>query len=151
MKKYKIGYTQGVYDLFHIGHLNLLNNAKKYCDFLIVGVNSDDLVMKYKNKKPIINENERAKIVENIKPVDKVFVVSTLHKTEIVKKYKIDVVFIGSDWKGNERWNATESELKSIGCDVVYLEHTDGISSSIIRKNINEQHLQDSRIEPDEK
>lgn len=137
MKKYKIGYTQGVYDLFHVGHLNLLNNAKKFCDFLIVGINSDALVMEYKNKKPIINENQRAAIVKNIKSVDEVFIVSTLNKTEIVKKYKIDAVFIGSDWKGNERWNAAEIELNSIGCDVVYLEHTDGISSSIIREKIN--------------
>lgn len=86
MKKYKIGYTQGVYDMFHIGHLNLLNNAKKYCDYLIVGINSDELVEKYKNKIPVISENERQIIVNNIKSVDQAIVVDTLDKEEILKK-----------------------------------------------------------------
>ena len=86
MKKYKIGYTQGVYDMFHVGHLNLLNNAKKYCDILVVGVNSDELVQNYKNKTPIINQDERKYIVENIKAVDECIVADTLSKTEMLKK-----------------------------------------------------------------
>jgi glycerol-3-phosphate cytidylyltransferase len=133
MKKYKVGYTQGVYDMFHIGHLNLLNHAKEYCDYLVVGVNSDKLVEEYKKKKTVINERERAQIVANIKAVDKVIIVNTLDKEEILKKIKFDAVFIGDDWKGSPRWNATEEAMKKYGVDVVYLKHTENISSTILR------------------
>lgn len=134
MKKYKIGYTQGVYDMFHIGHLNLINNAKKYCDYLIVGVNSDELVQSYKNKIPVISENDRRIIVENIKAVDKAVVVDTLDKVEMLKQLGFDAVFIGDDWKNSERWNNTEAELKNFGVDVVYLSHTPNISSTELRE-----------------
>lgn len=133
MKRYKIGYTQGVYDMFHIGHLNLINSAKQYCDYLIVGVNADELVQSYKNKVPVICQEDRRKIVENIKAVDKAVVVSTLDKVEIFKKLKFDAVFIGDDWKDSERWNKTELELSSYGIDVVYLPHTPDISSTELR------------------
>ena len=136
MKKYKIGYTQGVYDLFHIGHLNLLNNAKKHCDFLVVGVNSDRLVETYKNKKPIISEHDRAVIVSNIKCVDQVIIVNTLDKVKIHEMINFDAIFIGSDWKGNERWIDTEKQLKKVNVDVIYLDYTDGISSTILREKI---------------
>ena len=133
VKKYKLGYTQGVYDMFHIGHLNLLNNAKKLCEFLIVGINTDELVENYKNKKPIIEENERKTIVENIKAVDQCILVSTLDKTEIHKKIPFDAIFIGDDWKGNERWRNTEKELALRGAEVYYIPHTKGISSTQLR------------------
>ena len=119
MAKYKIGYTQGTYDLFHIGHLNLLNNAKKQCDYLIVGVNSDNLVQNYKHKIPTIKQKDRAKIVEAIKYVDKVVITETLDKSAIHKMIEFDVVFIGSDWKGNDRWKKTELDLKKIGVKVI--------------------------------
>ena len=133
MKKYKVGYTQGVYDMFHIGHLNLINHAKEYCDYLIVGVNSDKLVAEYKHKKTVINENERALIVKNIKAVDDVIIADTLDKEETLAKLHYDAIFIGDDWKGSDRWNATEEALAKHGVDVVYLKHTDGISSTILR------------------
>jgi glycerol-3-phosphate cytidylyltransferase len=133
MKKYKVGYTQGVYDMFHIGHLNLLNHAKEYCDYLIVGINSDKLVEEYKKKHTVINEQERALIVSNIKAVDEVIIVDSLDKKTILKQKPFDAIFIGDDWKGSERWNATEKELAEFGVDVVYLKHTDGISSTILR------------------
>lgn len=133
MKKYKVGYTQGVYDMFHIGHLNLLNHAKEYCDYLIVGVNSDKLVEDYKKKRTVINENERVTIVSNIKAVDEAIIVDCLDKEEILKKIAFDAVFIGDDWKGSQRWNETEKALAKHGVDVVYLKHTDGISSTILR------------------
>ena len=132
-KKYKVGYTQGVYDMFHIGHLNLINHAKEYCDYLIVGINSDKLVEEYKKKYTVINENERATIVANIKAVDEVIIVDTLNKEEVLKKKHFDAVFIGDDWKGSARWNETEKNLAQYGVDVVYLKHTDGISSTILR------------------
>lgn len=139
MKKYKIGYTQGVYDMFHIGHLNLLNNAKKYCDRLIVGVNADHLVQEYKNKTPIIDENSRKYIVENIKAVDECIVADTLDKLKMHEKIGFDVIFIGDDWKGNPRWKKTEDELKEIGVDLVYLPHTNGISSTKLRTVMKEK------------
>lgn len=133
MKKYKVGYTQGVYDMFHIGHLNLLNNAKMYCDYLIVGINSDSLVQDYKHKIPVINEDERAEIVRNIKAVDEVVVVNTLDKIEIHSTYHFDAIFIGDDWRGNDRWEQTKIDLAEIGVDLVFLPYTKGISSSSLR------------------
>lgn len=137
MKKYKIGYTAGVYDLFHIGHLNLLKHAKELCDYLIVGVNSDNLVLKYKEKLPVIREDDRLNIVKAIRFVDEAFIVDTLDKTEILKQRHFDVVFIGSDWKGNPRWLQTENDLAKLGVDVVYLPHTHGISTTYIKNKIN--------------
>lgn len=133
MKKYRIGYTQGVYDMFHIGHLNLLNSAKQFCEYLIVGVNSDNLVQKYKNKTPVINEKQRAEIVRNIKAVDECVIVDTLDKEKILEKIAFEALFIGDDWKGSPRWINTERILGSRGIDVVFLPHTDGISSTQIR------------------
>lgn len=133
-KKYKVGYTQGVFDMFHIGHLTLLNNAAKQCDKLIVGVNSDLLVQDYKKKTPVVNEYNRAEIIRNIKAVDECIIVETLDKVEILKKYKYDAIFIGDDWKGNDRWVQTEIDLKPYGVDVVYLPHTPDVSSTILRE-----------------
>ena len=141
MKKCKIGYTQGTYDLFHVGHLNLLENAKKNCDYLIVGINSDKLVTEYKNKKVTINEKDRARIVAALKVVDEVHVVDTLDKKEILKKYNFDVIFIGDDWKGNERWNQTETEMEKLGIKIEYLPHTDGISTTLINSKISNNRI----------
>lgn len=136
MKKYKIGYTDGVYDLFHIGHLNMIMEAKKHCDFLIVGVHSDQIVKEYKNKETIINEKDRATIVGAIKYVDKVVINNTRDKLELWKLHHFDVVFIGDDWKGTERWNKFEVELSRIGVDVVYIPYTKGVSTTRIRNKI---------------
>lgn len=133
MKKYKIGYTQGVFDMFHVGHLKLLNNAKKYCDYLIVGVNADELVRSYKNKKPVIDEQSRKAIVENIKAVDECIITRTLDKVEMHQSIHFDAIFIGSDWKGNSRWQETEKRLSKVGAEVFYLPYTLGVSSTILR------------------
>lgn len=142
MKKYKHGYTQGVYDMFHIGHLNLINHAKEFCDFLTVGVNADILVENYKHKFPVISENDRKTIIENIKSVDEAIIADTLDKEEMLKKVGFDVIFIGDDWKGDLRWKTTEKKLAIYGVDVIYLPHTKGISSTLLRsveqKKINE-------------
>lgn len=132
-KKYNVGYTQGVYDMFHIGHLNLINHAKDYCDYLIVGVNSDQLVESYKHKTPVINQQERQTIVANIKAVDECIIVTTLDKEEMWEKLHFDAVFIGDDWKGNPRWEQTQIDLAKFGVDVVFLPHTKGVSSTILR------------------
>ncbi len=136
-KKYKIGYTTGVYDMFHIGHLNILKRAKEQCEYLIVGVTSDELCNSRKGKLPIIPQNERMEIVSAIKYVDKVVVQSDMDKVEAVKKYDVDAVFVGSDWKGTPSWENYEKEFSQYGCSVVYLDHTDGISSTILRERMN--------------
>lgn len=136
MKKYYIGYTAGAFDMFHIGHLNLLKQAKEYCDILIVGVNSDELIMRYKNKKTVINEDQRVDIVSSVRYVNKAAVVDTLDKVDALKKFKFDVLFIGDDWKGNPRWEETEKEMKKYGVDVIYLSRTKGISSTELREKL---------------
>lgn len=133
MKRYKIGYTQGVYDMFHIGHLNLINHAKEYCDYLIVGVNADKLVQEYKHKTPVINELERAAIVRNIKAVDECVIAHTLDKLIALEHYHFGAIFIGDDWKGNPRWEQTKIDLAKQGVDLVFLPHTDGVSSTELR------------------
>lgn len=134
MKKYKIGYTQGTFDMFHIGHLNLLHQASALCDSLIVGVNTDQLVNDYKHKQPVVNEHNRAAIIGELRCVDKVVLCDTLSKTDAWQRLHFDAIFIGSDWKGNERWRQTEFDLKPLGAEVVYLRHTDGVSSSLLRE-----------------
>lgn len=135
-KRYKIGYTTGVFDLFHIGHLNILKRAKEQCDYLIVGITTDNLCFQRKQKYPIISQDERAEIVSAIKYVDEVVFQEDMDKVNAVKKYHANAVFVGSDWKGTPAWNEYEKEFAELGCDVVYLDHTDGISSSILRKKI---------------
>lgn len=137
MKKYKIGYTTGVFDMFHIGHLNILKRAKEQCDFLIVGVTTDDLCFERKQKYPIICESDRMAIVTELRCVDQVVPQENMDKLEAVKKYGANAVFVGSDWKGTDAWNKYEKEFSEVGCTVVYLDHTDGISSTILRDRLN--------------
>ena len=138
MKKYDIGYTTGVFDMFHIGHLNILKRAKEQCNFLIVGVTTDELCYKRKNKYPIINQDDRAAIVAAIKYTDKVIFQEDMDKIKSVIKNHVDVVFVGSDWQGTPQWIEYEKQFKKVGCDVVYLSHTYGISSSILREKISD-------------
>ncbi len=138
-KKYKIGYTTGVFDMFHVGHLNIMARAKEKCEYLIVGVTTDELCMARKNKMPIVSEEDRIAIVRAIRYVDRVELQTDMNKLDAVKKYGVDVVFVGSDWKGSNAWNKYEKELALVGCTVVYLDHTDGISSSILREKLNAQ------------
>lgn len=137
MKKYRIGYTTGVFDMFHIGHLNILKRAKDQCDFLIVGVTTDKLCFERKKKYPIICEAERMAIVSEMRCVDQVVPQENMDKLEAVLKYHADAVFVGSDWKNTEAWNKYEKEFADVGCTVVYLDHTDGISSTILRDRLN--------------
>ncbi|MBQ2932563.1 MAG: adenylyltransferase/cytidyltransferase family protein [Clostridia bacterium] len=131
-KKYKKGYTTGVFDLFHIGHLNILRRAKEQCDYLIVGVSTDELVRNYKNKTPIIAFEERKAIVEAIKYVDEVVVQDNMDKLEAWERLGFDALFHGDDWKNSDMYNSLEAGLKARGVDLVFLPHTDGISSTEI-------------------
>lgn len=136
MKKYKIGYTTGVFDMFHIGHLNILQHAKEQCEYLIVGVTTDELCYKRKNNYPIIKERDRMDIVRAIRYVDKVVPQADMEKIRPVRELGADVVFVGSDWKGTDEWNQYEKDFSIVGCTVVYLDHTEGISSTILRQLI---------------
>lgn len=122
--------------MFHIGHLNLINRAKEQCEYLIVGINSDELVKTYKHKETVIKENDRAEIVRNLKAVDECIIVNTLDKLEILKKTHFDAIFIGSDWYGNPRWMQTKEELLKVNVEVVFLPHTEGVSSTMLRLEV---------------
>lgn len=137
MKKYTIGYTTGVFDLFHVGHLNLLERAKEQCEHLIVGVSTDELVLSYKNKKPVIPFNERIKIVEAIKFVDEVIPQLTRDKMEAYDLIKFKAMFVGDDWKGTDKWNEIESEFAQLGVEIVYFPYTKGTSSTILTDVLN--------------
>lgn len=131
-----VGYTTGVYDMFHIGHLNILRRAKELCDYLIVGVSTDELVLKEKKHLPIIKFEDRCEIVGAIKYVDQVVPQVDKNKFAAWEKYKFNKMFVGSDWKGTEAWNGFEKQFAPLGVDIVYLSHTDGISSSMLREKL---------------
>ena len=137
MAKYKIGYTTGVFDMFHVGHLNILEKAKQQCDYLVVGVSTDEVVQDYKHKTPIIPFEERVKIVEAIKYVDKVVAQTTMDKTVAWEEIKFNAIFHGDDWKGSGYYNECEEKLKKLGVDVVFIEHTPNISSTRIAEKLN--------------
>lgn len=125
-----VGYTTGVFDMFHIGHLNVLRRAKENCDYLIVGVSTDELVQKEKKKLPVIPYDERAEIVAAIKYVDKVVIQENKNKIEAWEKYHFNKMFVGSDWKGTPQWEMFEKQFSSLDVKIVYLPHTDGVSST---------------------
>lgn len=132
MKKYKIGYTTGVYDMFHIGHLNILERAKEQCEYLIVGVSTDELVQSYKHKMPIIPYEERIKIVQAIRYVDEVIPQTSMDKLEAWERLHFNAIFHGDDWKGTHMYDEIERKLNDVGCDMVFLPHTDGTSSTLL-------------------
>ncbi len=132
-----IGYTTGVYDMFHVGHLNILQRAKQQCDILIVGVSTDELVEKEKNKTPIIPFEDRMRIIESIRYVDKVVPQTDKNKFGAWEKLQFHKMFVGSDWQGTPQWKKYEEEFSKVGVEIVYLQHTDGISSSMLREKIS--------------
>jgi len=132
-KKRAIGYTAGVYDLFHIGHLNILRNAKSMCDKLIVGVTTDELV-RYKNKSSVIPFTERCEIIRAIKYVDAVVPQYDMDKLAAWKKLKFNVMFVGDDWHDTPKWQKIEEELKTVGVKIIYFPYTKGISSTLLNE-----------------
>lgn len=131
-----IGYTTGVFDMFHIGHLNILRRAKEKCDYLIVGVSTDECVESYKHKTPVIPYDQRAAIVEAIKYVDEVVPQKSMDKLEFLKQRHFDVMFHGDEWQGTELYNRYEKEFAKFNARIESLAHTDGISSTILREKI---------------
>lgn len=138
MKEKIIGYTAGTFDMFHIGHLNLIKNARSRCDYLIVGVNTDELVQQYKGKKVVVPLEERMEIIRALRYVDEVMSVESLDKKEIWLKKHYDLLFIGEDWKGNPRWEATEKEMKQYGVETIFLPYTKGTNSTLLREKLVE-------------
>jgi len=136
MKKYKIGYTTGVYDMFHVGHLNILKRAKEQCDYLIVGVSTDELVESYKNKTPVIPFEDRIAIVESIKYVDEAVPQVSMDKFDAWEKYKYNVIFHGDDWKNSKLYNEIENKLKAVGVEFVYFPYTKKVSSTMLKEKI---------------
>jgi glycerol-3-phosphate cytidylyltransferase len=130
-----IGYTSGVYDLFHIGHLNLLRNAKGMCDKLIVGVTTDELVS-YKFKKAVIPHNERMEIVRSIRYVDSVVPQEDMDKFEMWKKLKFDVMFVGDDWYASDKWEELEQKFKEVGVKIIFFPYTKGTSSTLLSQTL---------------
>ena len=135
MKKYKVGYIDGTFDMFHVGHLNMIETANQYCEYLIVAVHGDDVVKEYKPA-PIIGEEDRRRIVTAIKGVDQAEITRFRDKKKLWEIYRFDVIFIGDDYKGTERWKKFEKELNEVGVDVIYVPYTKGISTTEIRRRI---------------
>lgn len=131
-----IGYTTGVFDLFHIGHVNLLRNAKALCDKLIVGVTVDELTS-YKNKVPVIPYHERIEVVRNSRYVDVAIPQNSINKIDAIRRIKANVLFVGDDWFADPRWEKMEKELESLDCRVIYLPYTQGTCSTLINETLN--------------
>lgn len=145
MKKEVVGYTTGVFDLFHVGHLRLLQRAKSRCDKLIVGVSTDELVQEYKHKKPVIPFEERVEVVSALKCVDEVVAQRHRDKVAAYHEIKFDVMFVGSDWKGSELFTQVEAELAGHGVDVVYFEYTSNVSSTSLQSTLQAIYDEESQ------
>ena len=137
----RIGYATGVFDLFHVGHLNLLRAASKQVDYLVVGVSTDTLARTYKSKSPVIPMEERIEIVQSLRFVDRVVIQTDLNKLKAWAEVKFDVLFVGSDWKGSQRWSKYEEQLQEVGAKIIYLPYTEQTSSSGIIKKIQQMNL----------
>ncbi|MBR5239106.1 MAG: FAD synthase [Clostridia bacterium] len=136
-KKTVVGYTTGVFDLFHIGHLNILKAAKQHCDYLIVGVSTDELVQNYKNKTPVIPYEERKAIVEAIKYVDRVVPQTHRDKMKAWEEYRFDKMFVGDDWKSDAMFQQLEKDFREVGVEICYFPYTQGVSSTILTEVLN--------------
>tara|TARA_R110002167_G_scaffold9153_14_gene41769 strand:- start:1906 stop:2358 length:453 start_codon:yes stop_codon:yes gene_type:complete len=140
-----IGYATGVFDMFHVGHLNLIRNAKENCDYLIVGVSTDKMVLEQKKVKLVVPYEDRAEIISSLKCVDRVVPQENYNKVEAWNIYKFDRIFVGDDWKGSERWNNLENEFSRLGVDIFYLPYTREVSSTKLRKFIEDNFMETQR------
>ena len=131
-----VGYTTGVFDLFHIGHVRMLKNAKSMCDRLIVGVSTDELMMEYKQRTPVIAFDERLEIVDSVKYVNVAVRQITMDKMDAWQRYKFDRMFVGDDWYQSEKWRELDAEFKHIGVKIIYFPYTQTTSSSLINETL---------------
>jgi glycerol-3-phosphate cytidylyltransferase len=130
----RVGYVPGVYDLFHIGHVNVLRNAREFCDHLIAGVVSDELAMRNKGIRPVVPLEERLEIVGSIRYVDEAVTEDVLHKLEMWERLRFDVIVKGDDWKGTDRGDKLESDFAAVGVEVAYVPYTKRTSSTMLRR-----------------
>lgn len=147
MKSKIIGYTSGVFDLFHIGHLNILKKAKENCDYLIVAISTDELVQSYKNKTPVICYEERKSIVEAIKYVDRVVPQIDRDKKKAFDKYKFDIMFVGDDWKESSVFLEVDEYMKIKGCKVCFFPYTQHTSSTLLTETLKKLNKKEERVE----
>lgn len=138
-----IGYTTGVYDLFHVGHLNVLRNAKSMCDRLIVGVTTDELVS-YKNKRAVIPFEERIQIIRGCKYVDLAVPQENMDKIEAYERYNFNIMFVGDDWFNTKKWNEIEKKLQKVNVKIIYFPYTKSTSSSLINNTLKELRNDDN-------
>ncbi len=131
-----IGYTTGVFDMFHKGHLNIIARAKQQCDYLIVGVSTDELVLQEKGHLPIVPYADRCDIVRAIRYVDEVVSQENKDKFAAWQKYRFHKMFVGSDWKGTEAWNRYEGQFRPVGVEIIYFDYTEGICSTLLRQRL---------------
>ncbi|MFJ8588907.1 adenylyltransferase/cytidyltransferase family protein [Streptomyces sp. NPDC093595] len=137
MKGERIGYAPGVFDLFHVGHLNILRRAREHCDRLVAGVCSDDLVVLLKGRPPVVPLTERLEIVRSIRYVDETYVATADDKIAVWNDVGFDVIFKGDDWLGTEVWNTLEARFAKIGVEVVYFPYTAHTSSTLLRQALD--------------
>lgn len=134
----KIGYTTGIFDLFHKGHVNFLKAAKSFCDILIVGATTDELSEQEKKQTPIINLEDRIAVLSACKYVDLAIPHNNSDKIRAWNKIKFDVLIIGDDWYDSESYNMFEKQLKEKGVKVIYVPYTKGVSVTILRERISQ-------------
>ena len=132
--KGRIGYVPGVYDLFHIGHLNVLRNARQFCDYLIAGVVSDEVAQRNKGIHPVVPIDERLAIVAGCRYVDEAVVEDTTHKLDMWEKLRFHVIVKGDDWRNTDRGDKLESDFAAVGVDVAYVPYTQQTSSTMLRR-----------------
>ena len=132
----RIGYAPGAFDLFHMGHLNLLRQAKERCEFLIAGVVADEVLIEHKRITPVIPLAEQLEIVRNVRSVDMAHAAMTNDKTEIWRKLRFNVLFKGNDWQGTEKGIRLERDFAALGVEVVYFPYTQATSSSSLRRTL---------------
>ena len=130
----RIGYASGVYDLFHIGHLNLLKHARSQCDYLIAGVASTDMTQRLKGTTPVVPLAERLEIVRSVRYVDGVVVDEHLNKADTWHEVGFNIFFKGDDWQGTEKGDRLERDMARIGVQVVYFPYTQTTSSTVLRR-----------------
>ena len=129
-----VGYTSGVYDLFHVGHLNILRNAKSQCDRLIVAVTTDELSLSRKGKKPVIPFQERVAIISELRCVDEVVPQESMDKFGAWERHNFHRMFVGDDWKGHPKWVELEDRFAPHGVEIVYFSYTKHTSSTKLRE-----------------
>ena len=134
MNQKRVGYVPGVFDLFHIGHLNVLKNSRQFCDYLIAGVVSDEVAQRNKGMQPIVPLAERVAIVAGIRYVDEAVVEDVPHKLEMWERLRFDVIVKGDDWKGTDRGDKLEHDFSAVGVEVAYVPYTTQTSSTLLRR-----------------